>query len=135
MQGSANQIGHGGASPVLESHDAATFVRASRLLEPVAQKRLARIDVVSLMDTGVLSSLMKIAHASLQRRTLIDRAAAGQGKAGRRDADTGGCYPDPRLGALRLKSCCESLDHGQATGQIELEPAMTFGHEHAKDTE
>ena len=94
-----------------------------------------RIDVVSLMDTGVLSSRMKIAHASLQRRTLIDRAAAGQGKAGRRDADTGGCYPDPRLGALRLKSCCESLDHGQATGQIELEATMTFGHEHAKDTE
>ena len=66
-----------------------------------AQKQLSRADVVSLVRDGVLRRGVKVTHAPLQRRGLVDRAAAGQREARIGDADAGGGEPYRGLRALR----------------------------------
>jgi hypothetical protein len=61
---------------------------------------LAGVYVVPRLGGGVLGCDVEVTHAPLQRRGLIKRNAAGQGKAGIGDTDTRG--DDPNRGLCTL---------------------------------
>ena len=66
-----------------------------------AQQQLARADVVSLLRRGVLRGGVEVAQPPLQRRGLVERAAAAEREARIGDANAGGGDPYRGLRALR----------------------------------
>src|SRR4051794_9690535 len=79
----------------------APIARHDIAARPAAQKQLASAYVVSLLRRGVLRCGVKVAQPPLQRRALVERAAAAQREACRGDANAGGGEPCRGLRALR----------------------------------